>query len=77
MFEGIILLLIQIAFVVLIAYVIIWFLGQIGVALPPMVVQIFWAIVVLIIILLLYRMLAPALSHGKLFGLFSAGALFA
>lgn len=77
MFESIILLLIQIALVVLAAYVIIWFLGQIGVALPPMVVQIFWAIVVLIVILLLYRMLAPSLRGGKLFGLLDLVSLIA
>jgi len=76
MFESIILLLIQIALVVLAAYVVIWFLGQIGVALPHMVVQIFWAIVVLIVILLLYRMLAPALRGGKLFGLVDAVSFF-
>lgn len=72
MFESIILLLIQICFVVAIAYIVIWVLGSLGVALPEKVVQIFWIIVVLIIILLLYRMLAPSMSSGKLFGLLGA-----
>ncbi|HYV34095.1 MAG TPA: hypothetical protein VE988_00235 [Gemmataceae bacterium] len=72
MFESVILLLIQICFVVAVAYVVIWVLGQLGVALPEMVIKIFWIIVVLIVLLLLYRMLAPALSHGKLFGLLDA-----
>lgn len=67
MFESIILLLIQICFVVAIAYIVIWVLGALGVALPDKVVQIFWVIVVLIVILLLYRMLGPMLLSGKLF----------
>jgi len=69
MFESIILLLIQICFVVAIAYIVLWVLSALGVSLPPKVVQIFWIIVVLIVILLLYRMLAPSLRGGKLFGL--------
>ena len=69
MFESIILLLIQICFVVLVAYIVIWVLGALGVSLPPKVVQIFWIIIVLIVILLLFRMLAPSLRGGKLFGL--------
>lgn len=77
MFESIILLLIQICFVVAIAYIVIWVLGALGVALPEKVVQIFWIIVVLIIILLLYRMLAPSLSGGKLFGLIGMASLIA
>jgi hypothetical protein len=67
MFEAIIFLLIQICFVVALVYIVIWVLGILGVALPPKVVQIFWVIVVLIVILLLYRALAPALHGGRLF----------
>jgi len=67
MFEGIILLLIQICFVAILAYIVIWVLGVLGVELPPRVVQIFWVIVALIVILLLYRALGPALHGGKLF----------
>jgi len=67
MFEGIILLLIQICFVAILAYIVIWVLGVLGVELPPRVVQIFWVIVVLIVILLLYRAFGPALRGGKLF----------
>ena len=68
MFESIIMLLIQICLVVALCYIVIWVLGIIGVELPPKVVQIFWVIVVLIVILLLYRMIGPSLSHGRLFG---------
>lgn len=75
MFEGIILLLIQICFVVAVCYIVIWVLGMIGVSLPPQVVKIFWVIVVLIVILLLYRVLAPSLGSGRLFGALGAVTL--
>lgn len=67
--ESIIILLIYIALVVGVAYLVIWVLGQLGVALPPMVVKVFWVIVVLVIILLLWRMIGPALTAGHLPGL--------
>lgn len=67
--ESIIVLLIYIALVVGVAYLVIWVLGQLGVALPPMVVKVFWVIVVLVIILLLWRMIGPALTAGHLPGL--------
>lgn len=64
MVESIIMLLIYICLVVGVCWLVIWVLGQLGVALPPQVIKIFWVIVVLIVILLLYRMLAPLL-HGR------------
>lgn len=66
MFESVIMLLIQICFVVALVYIVIWVLGIIGVQLPAKVVQIFWVIVALIVILLLYRMVGPMLSSGHL-----------
>lgn len=66
MFESVIMLLIQICFVVALVYIVIWVLGILGVQLPPKVVQIFWVIVVLIVILLLYRMVGPMLQSGHL-----------
>lgn len=68
MFEHIIILLIQICLVVAACWLIIWVLGKLGVELPERVVQILWVVVVLIVILLLYRMLAPVLFGGRLFG---------
>lgn len=62
MFENLVMLLIYICLVVGACYLVIWVLEQLGVALPPKVVQIFWVIVVLICILLLYRALAPTLG---------------
>lgn len=61
MVESVIMLLIYICVVVGVCWLVIWVLGQLGVALPAQVVKIFWVIVVLIIILLLYKMFAPAL----------------
>lgn len=69
MFESIIMLLIYIALIVGVAYLVIWVLGQLGIALPPMVVKVFWVIVILIIILLLWRMIGPSISSGHLPGL--------
>ncbi len=68
MVESVILLLIYIALVVGLAWLVIWVLGQLGVALPPPVVKVFWVIVILIIVLLLWRMVGPALSSGHLPG---------
>lgn len=69
MFESVIILLIQICLVVALCYIVIWVLGIIGVALPPKVVQIFWVIVALIVILLLYRALAPFIHGGRILGM--------
>lgn len=66
MFEQIIMLLIYIALVVGVAYLVLWVLGQLGVPLPANVIRVFWVIVVLIIVLLLWRMVGPAISSGRL-----------
>lgn len=62
MFENVVMLLIYICLVVGACWLVIWVLGQLGVELPAQVIKIFWVIVVLIVILLLYRMLAPMLN---------------
>jgi len=61
MFEALIMTLIYICLVVGACYLVIWVLGQLGVALPANVIKIFWVIVVLVVILLLYQMLSPVL----------------
>ncbi len=66
MVESVILLLIYVALVVGVAWLVIWVLAQLGVALPPPVVKVFWVIVILVIVLLLWRMVGPALSSGRL-----------
>lgn len=67
MFETVVMLLIQICLVVAACWLVIWVLGKLGVDLPEKVIQILWVIVILIVILLLYRMLAPVLYGGRLF----------
>lgn len=66
MFEHLLLLLIYIGLIVAAAYVVIWFLGQLGIALPGRAIQIIWAVVVLIVILMVWREIGPALSSGRL-----------
>ena len=61
MIETLIMTLIYICLIVGACYLVIWVLGQLGVALPPNVIKIFWVIVVLIVILLLFQMLSPVL----------------
>ncbi len=73
MFENVIMLLIQICLVVAVVYIVLWVLSAVGIELPAMVVKIFWIIVALIVLLLLYRMIAPSLRGGHIFGLFDAG----
>lgn len=69
MFESIIMLLIYIALIVGVAFLVIWVLGQLGVAIPPPLVKVFWVIVTLIIILMLWRVIGPSISSGHLPGL--------
>lgn len=66
MVESLILLLIYVCIVVAACWLVIWVLGQIGVPLPPQVIRIFWVIVGLICLLLLWHMIGPLLSAGRL-----------
>jgi len=61
MVESILVLLIYIALVVGLVWLVLWVLEQLGVAAPPPVVKVAWVIAVLVIVLLLYRTLAPVL----------------
>lgn len=61
MFEPVIILLIQVCALAAVCWLVIWALGQAGIALPPQVVKIFWVIVALIVILMLYRLIGPTL----------------
>ena len=61
MIESIIWLLIYICLVVGVAWLVLWVLGQIGVALPAQVVKVFWVICVLLILLLLWHTVGPLL----------------
>jgi hypothetical protein len=65
MVESLIMLLIYVCLVVGACWLVIWVLEQLGISLPPQVVKVFWVVVVLIVILLLYRALAPFIG-GRL-----------
>ena len=69
MFAGIIMLLIYVCLVVAVAYIVLYVLSAIGVVLPPQIVKIFWIIVGLIVLLMLWQMVGPALESGHLPGL--------
>jgi hypothetical protein len=66
MIESVIMLLIYVCLVVAVAWLILWVVQQIGIPLPPQVIKIFWVIIGLIVLLLLWRMVGPAISHGRL-----------
>lgn len=57
MIESVITLLIYVCVLALVVYLVIWVLGQIGIALPPQVVKIVWVIVALVVLLLIVRLL--------------------
>ena len=66
MFESILIALIYIALIALAVYIALWVLGEIGIQLPPQVVKIIWVVAVLVILLVLYQQIAPALKLGRL-----------
>ena len=68
MVENVIFLLIYICVLVGLVFLVQWVLGQLGIAIPEMVMKVFWVIVVLIVILLCWRALSPLIGGGgKLF----------
>lgn len=60
--EGVIIALIQLCVLVAIVYVVFWVIGQLGIALPPQVVNIVWIIVALVALLFLFRNVLPGLG---------------
>ena len=61
MIESVIYALIYLALVVLAVYVVLWVLGELGIALPPQVVKILWVIVVLVAILIIVQIVLPGM----------------
>ena len=59
MLEAVIYALIYLALLVLVIYVILWVLGQIGVNLPPQVIRIIWVIVALVALLIIVQTVLP------------------
>src|SRR5437588_797087 len=64
--DSVIVLLIYICIFALVVYLVLWVLQQLGIALPPMVIKIFWIIVALVVLLMLVRMVLPSLRSGRL-----------
>lgn len=62
MVEAVIKALITICLIVLIAVVVVWVLGSIGIYIPTNVLHILWVILALICILILVRLLRPVIG---------------
>jgi len=60
MVEATIMALIYLALAVLVVYVVLWVVEQLGISLPPQVVKIIWVVVALIALLVILRTLLPA-----------------
>lgn len=60
--EGIIMALIQLCVIVAIVYVVLYVIGQLGLAIPPQVVTIVWIIVGLVAVLFIFRHVLPGLG---------------
>lgn len=62
MLESVITFLIGLCVLAIVVYLVIWVLGQIGIVLPPRIVQILWVIVILLVVLYLVKMILPHLG---------------
>jgi hypothetical protein len=60
MVEAVIYALIYLALVVLAIYVILWIIGELGIALPAQVIKIIWIIVALVAILIIVQSVLPS-----------------
>lgn len=68
MVENVIFLLIYICLLVGLVYLAVWVMGRLGIPIPPMLMNIVWIIIVLIVILLCWRALSPFMGmRGGLF----------
>jgi hypothetical protein len=63
MFESIIMLLIYLCLIAIVVFIVLWVLGNLGIVIPPRVMQIVWVIVVLIAILFIWRAIGPEISQ--------------
>ena len=63
MVESLVYGLIYLSLVVLLVYVALWVIGELGITLPPQVVKIIWVIVVLVAILIIVQTVLPSLPR--------------
>lgn len=59
MIEAVLMALIYLALAVLVVYVALWVIGQLGIALPAQVVKIIWLIVALVALLIIVQTVLP------------------
>ena len=62
MIESVIMGLIYLCLIAVAVYLIIWVLGQLGIAIPEPIMKIIWVIVVLVAILILVRTVLPGMG---------------
>lgn len=62
MVEAVIMALIYLALAVLVVYVVLWVLEQIGIALPPQVLKVLWVVIALVALLVILRTVLPAIG---------------
>lgn len=62
MIESVIMMLIYLCLLAIAVYLIIWVLGEIGIVIPPQTMKLLWVIVVLLAILMIVRVMLPALG---------------
>ena len=60
MIEAVVYALIYLALLVLVIYVVLWVLGELGIALPPQVIKIVWIIVALVALLIIVQTVLPS-----------------
>ena len=69
MFESIIMMLIWLCLFAIVVYIVLYVLGVIGITIPPRVVQLFWVIVALVVLLFVFRTFAPSLHFPTMHGI--------
>jgi len=69
MFESIIMMLIWLCLFAIVVYIVLFVLGEVGIALPPKIVRLFWVIVALIVVLFMFRILSPSLHFPTMHGI--------
>lgn len=62
MIESVIMMLIYLCLLAVAVYLVIWVLGEIGIAIPAQVMKILWVIVVLVALLMVIRTVLPAMG---------------
>ena len=62
MIESVIMMLIYLCLLAIAVYIVVWVLGELGIAIPAQVMKILWVIVVLVALLMIIRTVLPAIG---------------